>query len=456
MSAMNDFLELIPEFLDEARDHITSIEADLVQVETALTDRRTADPETLQRLFRAAHAIKGGSEFVGLEAIEEIALAIETLFNFMRNGDITPDAELVTAALAAIDRIKTIAVDPTLLAPGEMEGSATAIRDLTDARLADRTRRSAATVLPTADLFDGIGFTVSEYIIERKTRRGNFFIITVDIDRYTKDTGKTVIDLSALFSALGEILDTVTAAGTGEQHIVHFLYHTMLEQEALRLSLPFVAPEHFREVPRERLEKLSGGRKNAAPQAERRTTANPSPAVTSERKKAEKRPVEAPADTPAEPAPDPTGTSLDPAWELCTEFVTFFMEHEQYAVPIFLVHDIKEMLPFSRLPNQPPFVLGVVNLRGNVVPVFDLRRVLGLPARPFDRKTVILILNIGGKITGCIVDAISDVVTLEHQDKQTTPLLGRDITADYVRFIGKDKKSGTFLIVLDIEKMLPG
>jgi purine-binding chemotaxis protein CheW len=452
---MNDFLELIPEFLDEARDHITSIEADLVQIETALTDRRSADPETLQRLFRSAHAIKGGSEFVGLETIEEIALALETLFNFMRNGDITPDVELVTAALAAIDRIKTIAVDPTLLAPGEMEGSATAIRDLTDARLADRTRRSAATVLPTADLFDGIGFTVSEYTIERKARRGNFFAITIDIDRYTKDTGKTVIDLSALLGSFGEILDTVTAAGDGEQHIVHFLYHTMLEEEALRLSLPFIAPEHFRKIPRERLEKLSGGRRTTAPQAERRAARTAPPAAPNA-EPAEKKTVTAPAEPVAETPPDPTGTSLDPAWELCTEFVTFFMEHEQYAVPIFLVHDIKEMLPFSLLPNQPSSVLGVVNLRGNVVPVFDLRRILGLPARPFDRKTVILILNIGGKITGCVVDAISDVVTLEHQDKQSTPLLGRDITADYVRFIGKDKKSGTFLIVLDIEKMLPG
>lgn len=444
MSAMNDFLELIPDFLDEARDHLTSIEADLVQLETALADRRTADPETLQRLFRAAHAIKGGSEFVGLEAIEEIALALETLFNFMRNGDITPDAELVTAALAAIDRLKTLATDPSAVAPGELEGSAAAIRDLADARLADRTRRSAATVLPTNGLFDGIGFTVSEYTMERRTRRGNLFIITADIGAYTERTGGTAIDLSALLSGLGEVLDTVTAADTGDRHIVHFLYHTLLKEDALRLSLPFLPPENFRQVPREQLEKLAGGRKKAEPRTDRRDPRTPPRAVAKE-----------PAAAAAELAPEPAGNPADPAWELCTEFVTFFLEQELYAVPIFLVHDIKEMLPYSRLPNQPPFVFGVVNLRGNVVPVFDLRRILGLPVRPFDRKTVILILDIGGKITGLVVDAISDVVTLEHQQKQSTPLLGRDITADYVRFIGKDKKSEAFLIVLDIEKMLP-
>ncbi|HOW52678.1 MAG TPA: chemotaxis protein CheW [bacterium] len=457
MSGKNDFLDLIPEFLEEARDHITSIEADLVQIESALNERRQPEVETLNRLFRAAHAIKGGSEFVGLDSVEEIARALETLFNFMRNGDLSPNLELINASLAAIDRLKSMAAEPASTTPGIPEETATTLRDLTDTHLADRTRRSAATVISPTDLFDGIGFTVSEYVMERKARRGEFFLISIEIERYTAGNQRTIIELSATLSSFGEILDTVNASGPENSPLIHLLYHTMLEEQALSLSLPALEGLSLKKVPRERLEKLFSGRKGAV--SERRTPPHRPTSAPPEQRNGTPAPLthEAPAPlaTPANGHSEATDILVDPAWEHCTEFVSFFIEQEQYAVPIFLVHDIKEMLPYSRLPNQPLFVLGVVNLRGNVVPLFDLRRILGLPQRPFDRKTVILILDIGGKMTGCVVDAISDVVTLEAADKQATPLLGRNITADYVRFIGKDKKSGSFLIVLDIEKSLP-
>jgi len=453
---MNEFADLLPEFIEESRDHLTAMESALVRVESAIREQRLPDNELLDRLFREAHAVYGGAEFVGIEPLEAAAGALADLFNFLRNGDLSLDAEIVALSFRAIDGIRSATEDPS----GPMKEPATAaalIRKAIEARLPERVRRAAATTLfPDAPSL-GVRFSVSAYALERKTRRGYFYLLSIAPERYAATTGKTIIHLSETLAALGEVLDTVSETGADGVPLTHMLYHTMLAPEALRLSFPDLPVGAVTPISRERLDALVSPVNAGGGNTERRENDGP------ERRRGRTQAQDAMSDTAPRPdsghsvdtAPSPEpGAFPEAEWEHCTDFVTFFIDRELYAVPIFLVHDIKKMLPCSRLPNQPPAVLGVINLRGSVVPLFDLRRLLGLPPRPFDRKTVVIILDLGGKMNGLVVDAISDVATIEPQAKQTAPLLGRNIAADYVRFIGTSRKNGEFLIVLDIEKVL--
>ena len=115
---------------------------------------------------------------------------------------------------------------------------------------------------------------------------------------------------------------------------------------------------------------------------------------------------------------------------------------------------MKEMLPCSKLPKQPEHFLGVTNLRGNIVPVIDFRSFLGVKEPEFNEYTVFLMLKINEKIKGCVVDAINDVVVLEPEHTHSTPSVSRKTNLEFVNFIAKDPKSGQFLIVLDVEKIL--
>jgi len=139
---------------------------------------------------------------------------------------------------------------------------------------------------------------------------------------------------------------------------------------------------------------------------------------------------------------------------LTNKYVSFKIGTEYYAVPIEFVYDMKEMLPCSRIPNQPNHFLGVANLRGNVVPVIDLRKIFGFNEVKYDQFTVFLMLRVEGKIKGCVVDSIDDVVFLEPENTQITPALSRKIKNDFVKFIAKEPKTERFLIVIDVEKML--
>jgi purine-binding chemotaxis protein CheW len=151
---------------------------------------------------------------------------------------------------------------------------------------------------------------------------------------------------------------------------------------------------------------------------------------------------------------DSSKTEEDEFEEPVNQYVSFRIGVEHYAVSINYVYDMKEMLPCSRIPKQPPHYLGVANLRGNIVPVIDFRSFLGVKDPQFNEYTVFLMLKIGEKVKGCVVDAINDVVVLEPENTHVTPSVSRKTNLEYVTFIAKDPKTGQFLIVLDVEKIL--
>lgn len=133
------------------------------------------------------------------------------------------------------------------------------------------------------------------------------------------------------------------------------------------------------------------------------------------------------------------------------QVLTFTLGTEEYGVEILKVQEIKGYAAPTPIPNTPPHVKGVINLRGTIVPIIDLRRKFGMEAAEYNQFTVIVVVQVRGKITGFIVDAVSDVLNLPTADIQPTPQF--DDKCD-TRFIsGLAKVGEKIIILLDIEKV---
>jgi len=134
------------------------------------------------------------------------------------------------------------------------------------------------------------------------------------------------------------------------------------------------------------------------------------------------------------------------------QFVTFTLGDEEYGVDILKVQEIIGYKGFTKIPDVADYVKGVLNLRGTVVPVVDLRLKFKMPAKTYDKFTVIMIVVVDGRVMGIIVDAVSDVVNLGPNDIQPTPRIAAKIKTEFIKGMGR--KDDNFIILLDIEKVL--
>ncbi|MCF8204569.1 MAG: chemotaxis protein CheW [Methylotenera sp.] len=113
------------------------------------------------------------------------------------------------------------------------------------------------------------------------------------------------------------------------------------------------------------------------------------------------------------------------------EVLTCRLGAEAYAIDILAVQEIRRQEPATRIANAPAHVLGVMNLRGVIVPIVDLRRQFGLPAEN-GTHTVTIVVNVGHRTVGLVVDAVSDVVALSAEQIQPRPSLGQQVAADFI------------------------
>ena len=135
-----------------------------------------------------------------------------------------------------------------------------------------------------------------------------------------------------------------------------------------------------------------------------------------------------------------------------SQYLTFRLGDEEYGVEILKVQEIKGYTAITPVPNTPAYLKGVMNLRGTIVPVVDLRAKFGMEAAECTAFTVIIVLTVGTKVMGLIVDAVSDVLNIPKTDIQPTPDFGAQVDA---RFISGMAKAGDKLVVLlDIDRVL--
>jgi len=146
---------------------------------------------------------------------------------------------------------------------------------------------------------------------------------------------------------------------------------------------------------------------------------------------------------------------------LAGKYLTFVLAGGDFAVGILGVREIIAMHTITPLPRLPEFVRGVINLRGKIIPVMDLRLRLDLPARDNDRSTCIIVIDVatsGGLATnvGCIVDAVSEVADIPGPAIQPPPSFGNGITTDYIKGLAKLDGGQRVITLLNMDVVLSG
>ena len=134
------------------------------------------------------------------------------------------------------------------------------------------------------------------------------------------------------------------------------------------------------------------------------------------------------------------------------EFLTFRLGAEEYGIDILKVQEIRGYEPPTRVANAPNFIKGVVNLRGTIVPIVDMRLKFSCSKADYNSFTVVIILNIVGRIMGMVVDSVSDVITLTAEQIKPAPDMGSTLSADYLLGLGTIDER--MLILVAIDKMM--
>lgn len=135
-----------------------------------------------------------------------------------------------------------------------------------------------------------------------------------------------------------------------------------------------------------------------------------------------------------------------------TEFLAFKLGSEEYGIDILRVQEIRSYEPPTRIANTPPHLLGVLNLRGLIVPIVDLRLQFALQPAAYDNFTVTIVLGLGSRVVGIVVDAVSDVITLSPEQLRPVPALHSSIDSEHLLAIGA--VDDRMLILMDIEKLM--
>ncbi|MEN6498550.1 MAG: chemotaxis protein CheW [Thermoguttaceae bacterium] len=136
------------------------------------------------------------------------------------------------------------------------------------------------------------------------------------------------------------------------------------------------------------------------------------------------------------------------------QFLTFTLQGEEYGIEILRVQEIKGFSKIRPIPNAPSYIKGVLNLRGTVVPVLDLRARFGMPEAEYNQFTVIIVVSVGSKVVGLVVDAVSDVLNITNDQVEETPEIAGDTDSSF--FHGMGKVGEKLVLLLDIDRLIGG
>lgn len=136
------------------------------------------------------------------------------------------------------------------------------------------------------------------------------------------------------------------------------------------------------------------------------------------------------------------------------QVLTFRLETEEYGIDILRVQEIRNYSNITPIPNTPDYIKGAMNLRGTVVPVIDLRNKFSLPETDYDQFTVIIVINVGDRIVGVVVDAVSDVVSVRDEDFAPPPQFGSGVDTSFINGIVKNQDR--LITLLNVESLAPG
>jgi purine-binding chemotaxis protein CheW len=140
------------------------------------------------------------------------------------------------------------------------------------------------------------------------------------------------------------------------------------------------------------------------------------------------------------------------------KYLTFGLASEEYGLPVLKVREIIKILSITAVPQAPAHVKGVINLRGKVIPVVDLRLKLGFPAQEYNERTCVIVVEVlvqASKVMmGVVVDAVSEVLTITNDEIEATPEFGEQINTEFI--LGVAQIKGRVKFLLDLDRILGG
>jgi len=134
------------------------------------------------------------------------------------------------------------------------------------------------------------------------------------------------------------------------------------------------------------------------------------------------------------------------------KFLTFFLAGEEYGIEILSVHEIIGMMPITSIPGTPDYICGIINLRGIVIPIIDIRKKFGMDSKKYDSETCIIVVNVHGVEAGAVVDRVSEVINISDDDIEPAPSFGKEVNTDFILWIGKSQSK--VKILLDIDRVI--
>jgi purine-binding chemotaxis protein CheW len=135
-----------------------------------------------------------------------------------------------------------------------------------------------------------------------------------------------------------------------------------------------------------------------------------------------------------------------------TEYLTFTLGDEEYGIDIFMVQEIRGYDTVTKIANSPEFIKGVINLRGAIVPVVDMRIKFHLGNVVYNQFTVVIVLNVCGRVIGMVVDGVSDVIALTPEQIRPAPEFGSSLDTQYITGLGTVDER--MIILVDIEQLM--
>ena len=468
---MGEFDDIIPEFIAESRELLETVESGLLALESG-----EVEEEVIHTVFRAIHSIKGGAGFVGLTKIEHLAHKMEDLLNLIRNHELEPTPAVTDALLQSLDVLVELFDRVEEQDAIDIEGPMRALEAALHAGVSEEIKQDLqpAEPQPQAQAEGLPRFSVSQYTLKSKLAVGNVFYLHLNLPQI-ESRGLTPMQLVNEMLSMGEILDSrvnlpqeTDLEKNGYQVTFDVLYYTVLEQDLLLAALR-LDEDDVRQLSEEDFvlasaegEPPPGEEAPAAESGAGAETPAPAPQETAPQ---ETPAQEAPAPRPAPPAaapppaaPAPPASAPPPAVEPEAvspprrggEYLTFHLGGEIYGVDILQVQEIIGMPRLTRLPRSPQHVLGVMNLRGMVVPVLDLRLKLGLEEA--EAEPVVIVVVVQDKHMGMVVDAVEDVVDLKEEEVQETPDFSDRDRRDYLRGLARHDEQ--MIILLELDRLL--
>ncbi|GMT42089.1 MAG: chemotaxis protein CheW [bacterium] len=144
-----------------------------------------------------------------------------------------------------------------------------------------------------------------------------------------------------------------------------------------------------------------------------------------------------------------TGSDSKVLEDLSGKYLSFIIGKEEYGIEILSVNEIISIIEITSIPNLSDYVKGVINLRGSVIPIVDLRMKFGMPEKEYDKETCIIVVNLHGRLMGIIVDTVSEVLDITEEDIDSSLNFGISVEIDFILGMGKVKDKVVILLVIE-------